>query len=149
MTDTETTIETDVAIIGGGPVGLAASLLLARHGIRSVVLEKHATTAMHPKASAFNTRTMEILRQLGIADDVYANTGPVGGVSFYTSLTGYKLGEISMQDAPGYLDSLLASTPSPLTPNPPTNVSPKYNGVLPGKNTTPFWLASGCTVPAP
>jgi 2-polyprenyl-6-methoxyphenol hydroxylase-like FAD-dependent oxidoreductase len=111
----ETDVETDVAIIGGGPVGLAASLLLARHGIRSVVIEKHATTAMHPKASAFNTRTMEILRQLGIADDVYANTGPVGGVSFYTSLTGYKLGEISMQDAPGYLDSLLASTPSPLS----------------------------------
>ncbi len=115
MTESQATVEADVAIIGGGPVGLAASLLLARQGVRSVVLEKHPTTATHPKASAFNTRTMEILRELGIADEVYANTGPVGGVSFYTSLTGYKLGEISMQDAPGYVENLLASTPSPLT----------------------------------
>lgn len=114
MTSTDD-IATDVAIIGGGPVGLAAALLLARQGVRCVVLEKNATTATHPKASAFNTRTMEILRQLGIAEQVYASTGPVGGVSFYTSLTGYKLGEISMQDAPGYIESLLASTPSPLT----------------------------------
>ncbi len=108
-------VTTDVVIIGGGPVGLAASLMLAEHGVRSVVLEKNATTATHPKASAFNTRTMEILRQLGIADEVYASTGAVGGVSFYTSLTGYKLGEIAMQDAPDYVANLLSSTPSPLT----------------------------------
>jgi 2,4-dichlorophenol 6-monooxygenase len=115
MSSVNSQVSTDVVIIGGGPVGLAASLLLACHGIRSVVLEKNASTATHPKASAFNTRTMEILRQLGIADEVYASTDPVAGVSFYTSLTGYKLGEISMKDAPGYLDNLLASTPSPLT----------------------------------
>ena len=115
MTNHSEALATEVVIIGGGPVGLAASLLLARHGVRSVVLEKNAGTATHPKASAFNTRTMEILRQLGIADEVYAGTGPVGGVSFYTSLTGYKLGEIVMQDAPGYLENLMSSTPSPLT----------------------------------
>ncbi len=115
MTSSDSTLATDVVIIGGGPVGLCASLLLACHGVRSVVLEKHATTATHPKASAFNTRTMEILRQLGIADEVYASTGPVGGVSFYTSLTGYKLGEISMRDAPGYIENLMAATPAPLS----------------------------------
>lgn len=96
-------------------MGLSAALLLADQGIRSVVLERNETTARHPKASAFNTRTMEILRQLDIADEVYAGTGAVGGVSFYTSLAGYKLGEISMLDAPEYAANLLASTPAPLT----------------------------------
>jgi 2,4-dichlorophenol 6-monooxygenase len=115
MNDAAADISTDVVIIGGGPVGLAASLLLARYGVRSTILERNPSTAAHPKASAFNTRTMEILRQLGVADEIYANTGPVGGVSFYTSLTGHKLGEIRMADAPGYIESLLASTPSPLT----------------------------------
>jgi 2,4-dichlorophenol 6-monooxygenase len=58
---------------------------------------------------------MEILRELQVADDVYAQTGPVGGVSFYTSLTGYKLGEIKMADHPDYIERLIASSPSPLT----------------------------------
>lgn len=106
--------ETDVFIIGGGPVGLSASLLLADQGIRTTLVERNATVSNHPKASAFNTRTMEVLRELGIADDVYATTTPAGGVSFYTSLTGYKLGHIQMNDHPDYIQSLISSTPAPL-----------------------------------
>lgn len=58
---------------------------------------------------------MEILRELGVADDIYAKTGAVGGVSFYTSLLGYKLGEIAMADFPDYLECLIASTPAPIS----------------------------------
>jgi len=107
--------ETEVLIIGGGPVGLSAALLLAEQGVQCVLLEKNKTISNHPKASAFNTRTMEILRELGIADEVYAQTGAVGGVSFYTNLSGYKLGEIKMAEHPDYITTLLASSPSPLT----------------------------------
>src|ERR1700712_6077369 len=53
-------------ISGGGPVGLAASLLLSQHGVRSLLVERHPGTALTPKARGINARTMEIFRQCGI-----------------------------------------------------------------------------------
>ena len=61
-----------VLIVGGGPVGLAASILLGRQGVRSLLVERHAGTAIHPKARAINARTMEIFRQHGAEDAVRA-----------------------------------------------------------------------------
>ena len=55
-----------VLIVGGGPVGLVASLLLSRLGIRSLLVERHPGTAIHPKARGINARTMEIFHQQGI-----------------------------------------------------------------------------------
>ena len=58
-------IETPVLIVGGGPVGLTASILLSRFGVPSLLVERHPGTAVHPKARGLNMRTMEIFRQLG------------------------------------------------------------------------------------
>src|ERR1700737_2476989 len=55
-----------VLISGGGPVGLTASLLLSRHGVNSLLVERHPGTALTPKARGINARTMEIFRQCGI-----------------------------------------------------------------------------------
>jgi putative polyketide hydroxylase len=55
-----------VVIVGGGPVGLTASILLSQAGIRSMLVERHADTAVHPKARAINGRTMEIYRQCSV-----------------------------------------------------------------------------------
>jgi len=55
-----------VMIVGGGPVGLTASILLSQAGIRSLLVERHAGTAVHPKARAINGRTMEIFHQCGV-----------------------------------------------------------------------------------
>lgn len=60
------TNEIPVLIVGGGPVGLSASLLLSYHGIRSLLVEQHPGTSTYPKARYINARTMEIFRQLGI-----------------------------------------------------------------------------------
>lgn len=54
-----------VIIVGAGPVGLASSLELARFGVPSIVVEKHAGTSWHPKTRNFCTRTMEIARGWG------------------------------------------------------------------------------------
>ena len=58
--------EVPVLIVGGGPVGLMASLMLSRLGIRSLLVERHPGTAIHPKARGINARTMEVFRQQGI-----------------------------------------------------------------------------------
>ncbi|KAL8736977.1 MAG: hypothetical protein Q9181_002145 [Wetmoreana brouardii] len=59
-----------VLIIGGGIIGLSASLFLSHHGIHSLVVERHPGTSIHPRARSVNARTMEIFRSLGIEDRV-------------------------------------------------------------------------------
>jgi putative polyketide hydroxylase len=61
-----------VLIVGGGPVGLAASFLLSRQGVASLLVERHPGTAIHPKARGINARTMEMFRQQGVEDQVRA-----------------------------------------------------------------------------
>jgi putative polyketide hydroxylase len=57
--------EVPVLIVGGGPVGLTASILLSRAGVRSLMVERHPGTAVHPKSRGINARTMEIYHQCG------------------------------------------------------------------------------------
>jgi 2-polyprenyl-6-methoxyphenol hydroxylase-like FAD-dependent oxidoreductase len=58
--------EVPVLIVGGGPVGLSTSIFLSRQGIRSLLVERHSGTALHPKARGISNRTMEIFRQHGL-----------------------------------------------------------------------------------
>ncbi|MDF2692124.1 MAG: FAD-dependent oxidoreductase [Labilithrix sp.] len=59
-----------VLIVGGGIVGLSASLFLARHGVRSCLVERHPTTCIHPRARGVNGRTMELMRELGLDEAI-------------------------------------------------------------------------------
>lgn len=59
-----------VAIVGGGPTGLALALDLAAHGVASVVLEADDTVCSGSRAGAFTRRTLEIFERLGIIEEV-------------------------------------------------------------------------------
>src|SRR5437588_9661643 len=59
---------TPVLIVGGGLVGLSTSLFLTQHGIPSLLVERHASTAIHPRARGINFRTMELFRELGLEE---------------------------------------------------------------------------------
>jgi 2-polyprenyl-6-methoxyphenol hydroxylase-like FAD-dependent oxidoreductase len=72
-------LDVPVLISGGGPVGLAASLLLSQHGVRSLLVERHPGTALTPKARGINARTMEVFRQCGIDAAVRAAGLAEGG----------------------------------------------------------------------
>lgn len=56
--------EVPVAITGGGPTGLALSILLSRYGVQHVLLERAGALTAHPQAHLINMRTMEV-RRLG------------------------------------------------------------------------------------
>lgn len=55
-----------VTIVGGGPVGMALALSLAKHNIRSVVLEADDAVCDGSRAICLSRRTLEILDRLGV-----------------------------------------------------------------------------------
>jgi 2,4-dichlorophenol 6-monooxygenase len=83
--------DVDVLIAGGGGCGLAASLMLSDLGVESLLVERHATTALMPKAHIINPRTMEIFHLHGIVDDVLREGAPPehnASAQWWTSLGG-------------------------------------------------------------
>jgi 2-polyprenyl-6-methoxyphenol hydroxylase-like FAD-dependent oxidoreductase len=57
-----------VLIIGGSLVGLTSAVLLGKQEVPSLVVERHAGSAIHPRAALILQRSMEILRGAGIED---------------------------------------------------------------------------------
>lgn len=85
------TIDTPVLIVGGGGCGLTSSIFLSRLGVRSLLVERHPAPGRLPKARYISQRTMEILRQFGVADSVYARSMPLAHIAhirWCTSLAG-------------------------------------------------------------
>lgn len=62
----------DVLIVGAGPAGLTAAIMLARHAVDVLVVERHDGTSPFPKATGVSTRTMELLRTWGVEQKVRA-----------------------------------------------------------------------------
>src|ERR1700720_698384 len=60
--------EAPVLIVGGGPVGLALALGLARQGVRSILFETKSEIDPHSRALGILPRTLEIFRSWGIYD---------------------------------------------------------------------------------
>ncbi|WP_380169562.1 FAD-dependent oxidoreductase [Jannaschia sp. R86511] len=90
-------LETDVLVIGTGPAGAASSLALATYGVEHVVITKYRWTANTPRAHITNQRTMEVLRDLGVEDQVTPLAVPqhlMGDTVFCTSLAGDELGRV-------------------------------------------------------
>ena len=59
-----------VVIVGAGPAGLVTALELARHGVASIVLESELQVSLGSRAIVFTRRSLEILQQVGVADQM-------------------------------------------------------------------------------
>lgn len=64
------TQQAPVLIVGGGMSGLTTALQLAHHGVQTIVIERHPGTSHLPKAHTVNPRSMEVFRQIGVAEDM-------------------------------------------------------------------------------
>lgn len=89
------TLPTQIAIVGGGPVGTALAITLAQRGIGVVLVEKHATPQHVPKGQNLTQRSAEHFRTWGIDRELYAartmtETQKSVGMTAYGSLcSGY------------------------------------------------------------
>src|SRR5580658_9783503 len=64
--------QTDVLVVGAGPTGLVLALWLQRLGVDVRIIDKTAQSGTTSRALAVHARTLELYRQLGLADDVVA-----------------------------------------------------------------------------
>ena len=90
--------DTEVLVVGAGPVGLALAMDLAKRGIRVTIVETRA--AAEPpdvRCNQVSARTMEIFRRLGLAGAVRNAGLPAdypNDVVFRTTATGLELSHI-------------------------------------------------------
>lgn len=59
----------DVIVVGAGPVGLLAALILGRRGISVTVIERHHQIVDSPRACVYLPQTLSILEEAGILDE--------------------------------------------------------------------------------
>jgi 2-polyprenyl-6-methoxyphenol hydroxylase-like FAD-dependent oxidoreductase len=63
-------MDTQVIVVGAGPVGLTLAIDLGRRGIRCTLIERKDAPEFQPKMERCNARTMEMYRRIGLADKI-------------------------------------------------------------------------------
>ena len=106
--------ETPVLIVGAGPIGLTASILLADQGVESLVIDQKPEFGDHPRARFMDSCTLELFRQMGIADEVEATgIGPTWTktVNCFTTFVDEPIAKVPSPE--------FYSVPRPITPQVP------------------------------
>lgn len=57
---------TSVLVVGGSIVGLAAAMFLAARDVPTIMVERHRSSALHPRATGFYPRTLETFRSVDL-----------------------------------------------------------------------------------
>ncbi|MGW6424446.1 FAD-dependent oxidoreductase [Nocardia sp. NPDC055053] len=72
MTATSLPEATSVIIVGAGPAGLTAAIVLAEAGVEHVLIDRLSEGANTSRAAVVHARTLEVLDELGIAKELLA-----------------------------------------------------------------------------
>ena len=112
-------MNTTVLIVGGGPVGLLAGILLHKLGVDFLIVERRAGLHQAPQAHVISSRSLEICRTVGIDHGAIRALGPdpmkARTVRWVDRLLGHDLGEITMGGNPEDVVRMLTQSPTPTT----------------------------------
>ncbi|MDU6835714.1 MAG: FAD-dependent oxidoreductase, partial [Bradyrhizobium sp.] len=123
-------IQTQVLIVGAGPVGLTAAMDLASRGIDVVVAEtRRAGEPPNVKCNHVSARSMEVFRRLGIVREVRDGGLPAefpNDCAYRTAVVGRELTRIPIPcRAERYTATVGPDTDWP-TPEPPHRINQIY-----------------------
>jgi NADPH-dependent dioxygenase len=91
--------QTEVLVVGAGPVGMLTALLLTQQGVGTRIIDQESRTATRSYACALHPASLAILQRAGILDDVLDLGRSVGSVGLYDGPA--RRAEASLSDLPG------------------------------------------------
>ena len=96
--------EFPVLVAGAGLAGLSAATFLGVHGVPSLVVERHATTSIYPKARGQFPHTMEALKVAGVDERMVAAAPSEPGFRIVVgeSVTGRVFNELLIDESPDF-----------------------------------------------
>jgi 2-polyprenyl-6-methoxyphenol hydroxylase-like FAD-dependent oxidoreductase len=81
------TDETEVLVVGAGPVGMLTALLLAKEGIHVKIIDKEERTAARSYACVLHPATLQLLDRIGLMKDIRPLGQVIDQVAFYEGQT--------------------------------------------------------------
>jgi 2-polyprenyl-6-methoxyphenol hydroxylase-like FAD-dependent oxidoreductase len=86
-------VDTQVIVVGAGPVGLVAAIELWRRGVDVLIIDKRESVAPWAKAVGIQPRTLEIWDQVGMVEPVLSASLTMRGQVMYVN--GERAGELA------------------------------------------------------
>jgi len=91
--------QTEVLVVGAGPVGMFLALLLAEYGIRVKLIDQESGPSTHSYSCALHPRTFQLFDHAGLTPDVLELGHFVDNVAFYHD--GHRCAELKLAPRAG------------------------------------------------
>ncbi len=79
-----TDFDVDVAVVGAGPTGLTVCNLLGAAGVRTVLIERNASTVSEPRAVSIDDESLRTMQSLGLLPELLRDIAPDYGSHYLT-----------------------------------------------------------------